>query len=124
MEGFIIFCGIVLVSWILYLFFYLVIKCQLLKQSNRRIIHLNDRILNMNDKLLEEVASLKIQNQYAFKLTEKQYEKLAEWDKRNLVKSDVIGGGLTFCFTLTGIGTVIKVKRDDDEIDLTDYESW
>ena len=38
-----------------------------------------------------------------------------------------IGGGITFHFTPTSLGTVIKVScsyADIEEIDLTDYEAW
>lgn len=37
-----------------------------------------------------------------------------------------IGGGETFCFTETGLGTICVVKdaTTNQEIDLTDYESW
>lgn len=35
-----------------------------------------------------------------------------------------IGGGLSYEFTPTGIGTIFKVRFLDQELDLTDYESW
>lgn len=36
-----------------------------------------------------------------------------------------IGGGLTYEFTPTSIGMIIKVRwHDGQELDLTDYESW
>lgn len=36
-----------------------------------------------------------------------------------------IGGCLTYCFTPTGIGTVIKVRHaSGKEIDLTKYDNW
>lgn len=37
-----------------------------------------------------------------------------------------IGGGLTYEFTPTGVGTIVKVKESSTglELDLTDYESW
>jgi hypothetical protein len=36
------------------------------------------------------------------------------------------GGGLTYSFTHTPIGTVVKVKNNftNQEIDLTDYQNW
>lgn len=35
-----------------------------------------------------------------------------------------IGGDLTYSFTPTSIGTIIKVESCGHELDLTDYESW
>jgi hypothetical protein len=35
-----------------------------------------------------------------------------------------IGGGLTYHFTPTGLGTVVKVSYRDQELDLTDSENW
>jgi len=91
---------------------------------------------------------------YNFKLTEDQTIKLAEWvleqDKlaiehqKKLFADDTpplhisdcwdmdipyygaINGNLTFSFTPTSIGiiTVVKNTMTNNEIDLTDYESW
>lgn len=36
-----------------------------------------------------------------------------------------IGGSLTYCFTPTGLGTIIKVKCScGDEIDVTNYDEF
>ena len=35
-----------------------------------------------------------------------------------------IGGGLTFSFTPTGLGDIIKVKYFEHQIDLTNYDVW
>ena len=35
-----------------------------------------------------------------------------------------IGGALTYYFTTTSLGTVVKVKYATYELDLTDYDSW
>jgi hypothetical protein len=35
-----------------------------------------------------------------------------------------IGGGLTYSFTPTGLGIVIKVESYGQVLDLTDYGSW
>lgn len=35
-----------------------------------------------------------------------------------------IGGGLTYCFTPTSLGIVLVVKYGDQELNLTDYDSW
>lgn len=40
--------------------------------------------------------------------------------------SGTIGSDLTYCFTPTSLGTIIKVKNllTSNEIDLTEYEKW
>ena len=61
-----------------------------------------------------------------FTLSEEQEKKYKEWHK-SLAKTDygAIGGGYTFCFTPTGLGDIVKVKRDDGhELDLTEMENW
>ena len=35
-----------------------------------------------------------------------------------------IGGGMTYSFTPTSIGCVVKVEYLGHEIDLSDYDSW
>lgn len=90
-----------------------------------------------------------------FELDEQQKKKLAEWvekqnqfaiekQKESISESDpsystaqeywksgypytgAIGGGLTYCFSPTGLGIVTKVQYSltDEEIDLTDYDEW
>jgi len=62
-----------------------------------------------------------------FELTDEQMEKWEEW-KETLPKLDeghfgAVGGGYSFEFTPTGIGTLVKAKRaDGHEIDLTEWE--
>ena len=62
-----------------------------------------------------------------FELCSEEIKKLNEWDKHECtVKNNqgAIGGRLTFFFTPTSLGTIIKVKCGcGEEIDLTDY-SW
>lgn len=83
-----------------------------------------------------------------FELTERQANKLKVWeckirekafqlqyDRDELDEYSVkfhepyygaIGGGLTYSFTPTALGTVVKVKEaiTGEEIDLTDYDEW
>jgi hypothetical protein len=35
-----------------------------------------------------------------------------------------IGGGLTYHFTPTSLGTILRVTYQDQELDLTDWENW
>jgi hypothetical protein len=37
-----------------------------------------------------------------------------------------IGGGLTYCFTPTGLGDIVVVREatTGEEINVTDYENW
>jgi hypothetical protein len=61
-----------------------------------------------------------------FGLTVGQHEQYMNWRKA-LPKVDygTTGGGYTFMFTPTGLGDIIKVRRDDGyEIDLTEIDKW
>lgn len=61
-----------------------------------------------------------------FTLSEEQEKKYKEWHN-SLPKADygTTGGGYTFCFTPTGLGDIVKVKRDDGhELDLTESDKW
>lgn len=61
-----------------------------------------------------------------FELNEDQIEKYQNWRKK-LKKIDygAIGGGYTFMFTPTGLGDIVKVRRNDcKEIDLTEIDKW
>lgn len=83
-----------------------------------------------------------------FKLTEKQIEKLNAWVTErdaaaaakqrsnpeiakwmldeNTPYEGAIGGGLTYMFTPTGIGTFVSVKHSltDEVLDLNDYSEF
>lgn len=57
--------------------------------------------------------------------------KFNKWNKEHIKTckyyqdSGTIGERLTYEFTPTGIGTIIKIKcACGEEIDLTDYENW
>ena len=57
---------------------------------------------------------------------EKKYQK---WKKKMMKKDSsipTIGDRLTFCFTPTGLGTIVKVidLATNEEIDLTDWENF
>jgi len=59
-----------------------------------------------------------------FELTKEQEEKYEDW-RKSLPYADfgAVGGGETFHFTPTGLGTLVKVTRDDGyELDLTEWE--
>lgn len=64
---------------------------------------------------------------FDFNLSEKQKQKWEDW-KKSLPKLEeghfgAVGGGYSFHFTPTGIGTIIKATREDGyEIDLTEWE--
>lgn len=78
-----------------------------------------------------------------FSLDEKQTEKLRVWEEeqdRKVIDQQkgteferfgipyygVTGGSLTYSFTPTGLGVVVKIRNNvtKEEIDLTDYDSW
>jgi len=63
-----------------------------------------------------------------FVLSAEQHKKYDEWRKEKNKKNGevyvgAIGGAYSFCFTPTGIGTMVKVTcADGTELDLTEYE--
>lgn len=65
-----------------------------------------------------------------FELDEEQIEKLRIWLNAQRAKKKglrtAIGGAITYSFTPTSLGTVVKVHNavTNEEIDLSDYESW
>lgn len=70
-----------------------------------------------------------------FSLTEAQQTKLNKWLKtqEQVLESQgkdgyngAIGGALTYSFTPTSVGDIVKVydSRTKAEYDLTDYDSW
>lgn len=59
------------------------------------------------------------------RLTDDKISKLSEWMSKFKPSTAAIGGEFTYCFTPTGLGTIVKVKHyQGEELDLTDYESW
>jgi len=65
-----------------------------------------------------------------FTLSIEQHKQYDEWRKeKNKKEGEVyvgaIGGAYSFCFTPTGLGTMVVVKcADGTELDLTEYEYW
>jgi hypothetical protein len=68
-----------------------------------------------------------------FDLTKEQKEKLDAWLEEILPEISkttpyygAVGGGLTYSFTLTGLGVVVEVTEYHTKktINLTDYDSW
>ena len=65
-----------------------------------------------------------------FKLSEEDIEKWKTWntEHKKVCKSlyaGAIGGRLTYCFTPTGLGTIIEVKcLCGETLDLTDVDAW
>lgn len=63
-----------------------------------------------------------------FELNKEQMRKYRKWQSK---KGDMInlvgcaGGAYSFCFTMTGIGTIVEAKCvDGTSIDLTDWENF
>lgn len=76
----------------------------------------------LKDKLLTPPKEI----QTGYNLSEIDELKYKKW-RNKLPKKDygAIGGGTWFMFCPTGIGTIIKVRRDDGkELDLTDVDNW
>jgi hypothetical protein len=68
-----------------------------------------------------------------FEMTPEQYNKALEWyeaikkrDKRGPFDYGAIGGGLSFTFTPTGLGTIIVAEEafSKETLNLTDFSDW
>ena len=69
-----------------------------------------------------------------FKLTTDQEDLIAVWEveqnkqwaaKHGRVYYGAIGGSLTYSFSPTSIGTIIKVSHvNGNELDVSDYQDW
>ena len=62
-----------------------------------------------------------------FFVSEEQETKLCEFakDHINCGSKAAIGGALTYEFTPTSLGTVVKIKcHCGKELDVSDYENW
>ena len=65
-------------------------------------------------------------------LNDEECKKFNVWDKEHIKTckiynggSGAIGGRMTYCFTPTSLGTVVKVKcACGEEVDVTAYEMW
>lgn len=63
-----------------------------------------------------------------FTITSEERTKINNWSKKQdkIAKTNQTGAKLTYSFTPTGIGNIIKVKHGitGNELDLTDIDSW
>ena len=60
-----------------------------------------------------------------FEIAKNELEKLSEWKHDCKIYTGAISGRITYCFTNTSLGQIIKVKcACGEEIDLTDYNDW
>lgn len=66
-----------------------------------------------------------------FSIPKEKVIKFNDWNNKHkekcplYMKDGAIGGRLTFTFTPTGLGEIVKVKcACGEELDLTDYEGW
>ena len=83
----------------------------------------------VNDKTMNKINRWLIDTVYP-EVIKQQKESIAAdafiqscWDA-NLPYSGAIGGGLTYSFTPTSIGVIVKVSYLDYELDVTDYDEW
>jgi len=64
-----------------------------------------------------------------FDLDTEQLKKYIEWDSQHFCKlkknSGAIGGRLTFSFTPTSLGLIVKINCGcGEELDLSEYKEW
>lgn len=74
-------------------------------------------------KWLEEINTKALEKQKE-NLTEEEYDYLTLNGK--FLYTGAIGGNITYSFTPTSLGMVIKIKEaiTEEELDITDYDSW
>jgi hypothetical protein len=68
-------------------------------------------------------------NIYEFKLDSDEIKKFEKWRKKQMKKNPSMptaGERWTFCFTPTGLGTVVEVHdgATNKSINLTDFDKW
>ncbi|OGY62855.1 MAG: hypothetical protein A2745_01335 [Candidatus Harrisonbacteria bacterium RIFCSPHIGHO2_01_FULL_44_13] len=67
---------------------------------------------------------------FKFVIRIEEVKKLSEWKETHRCRyrgktGGAIGGKITYCFTPTTIGTIIRVEcACGKDIDLTDYDGW
>lgn len=68
-----------------------------------------------------------------FELTEEQVNKANAWfksimerDQRHPFDYGATGGGLSYCFTPTGLGVIVTVQEalSKETLNLTDFSDW
>lgn len=89
------------------------------------LVNLLERVYREHPQLQEDLFTRIFKDCRVFTLDSDQVTKLNQWflglKKR---EEGAIGGGLSYTFIPTGLGVVVKVKYFDEELDLSDYESW
>ena len=89
------------------------------------LVNLLERVYIEHPELQLSLFSRIFKGSKVFTLDTSQVEKLNEWySKLKKRPEGAIGGGLSYTFTPTGLGEIVKVKYFDKELDLSDYESW
>lgn len=90
-----------------------------------QLVNLLERVYREHPQLQNDLFSKIFKDCRVFILNSEQVTKLNEWflglKKRY---EGAIGGGLSYTFIPTGLGVIVKVKYFDEELDLSDYESW
>ncbi len=90
-----------------------------------QLVNLLERVYREHPQLQDDLFSKIFKDCRVFTLDSDQVKKFNEWflglKKRN---EGAIGGGLSYTFIPTGLGVIVKVKYFDEEIDLSDYDSW
>lgn len=93
------------------------------KKLNKPVFYSIKELLSHYPDVAFHYESNRIMN---FTLSEEQVKKYKEWHSSlNKIHYGTIGGGYSFIFTPTGLGEIVKVRRDDgQEIDLTEIDKW
>jgi len=89
------------------------------------LVNLLERVYKEHPELSMSLFARVFKEAKVFTLGSDQVKKLNEWySKLKKQPEGAIGGGLTYSFTPTGLGEIVKIKYFDKELDLSDYENW
>lgn len=89
------------------------------------LVNLLERVYKEHPELSMSLFARVFKEAKVFTLGSEQVKKLNEWySKLKKQPEGAIGGGLTYSFTPTGLGEIVKIKYFDKELDLSDYENW
>jgi hypothetical protein len=91
-------------------------------EADQALKLITDKFPNL---IVSEFARMSEDKNMIFLMDEGMTKKYRNWYKKlNKKYEGAIGGGMTFSFTPTSLGTVVKVKYFNEELDLTDYNDW
>lgn len=90
-----------------------------------QLVNLLERVYLEHPQLQDDLFARLFKDCKVFTLDTDQVKKLNDWFLKLKKRPEgAIGGGLSYTFIPTGLGVIVKVKYFNEELDLSDYESW